>query len=66
MLCGEDFESIAADTFLLSAARVIANGPLRAKEASPFVSSKYPVIVRHLGRNSRDFGRAGGIDLGEK
>ncbi|KAM0251950.1 hypothetical protein ACHAQJ_007923 [Trichoderma viride] len=26
------------------AARVIANGPLRAKEASPFVSSKYPVI----------------------
>ncbi|KAK4178673.1 succinate flavoprotein subunit [Triangularia setosa] len=25
-------------------ARVIANGPLRAKEASPFVSSKYPVI----------------------
>ena len=28
-------------------ARVFANGPLRAKEASPFVSSKYPVIVRH-------------------
>ncbi|KAM0462437.1 hypothetical protein ACHAPV_003913 [Trichoderma viride] len=26
------------------AARVITNGPLRAKEASPFVSSKYPVI----------------------
>ncbi|KAL6868396.1 putative succinate dehydrogenase flavoprotein [Trichoderma novae-zelandiae] len=26
------------------AARVIANGSLRAKEASPFVSSKYPVI----------------------
>lgn len=29
------------------AARVISNGPLRAKEASPFVSNKYPVIVRH-------------------
>ncbi|KAK4162121.1 succinate dehydrogenase [Cladorrhinum sp. PSN259] len=26
------------------AARVIANGPLRAKEASPFLSTKYPVI----------------------
>ncbi|KAK5663484.1 hypothetical protein OQA88_3914 [Cercophora sp. LCS_1] len=26
------------------AARIIANQPLRAKEASPFVSSKYPVI----------------------
>ncbi|KAF4987240.1 hypothetical protein FDECE_15522, partial [Fusarium decemcellulare] len=26
------------------AARVIANGPLRAKEASPFVSNKYAVI----------------------
>ncbi|PHH50350.1 putative succinate dehydrogenase [ubiquinone] flavoprotein subunit, mitochondrial [Ceratocystis fimbriata CBS 114723] len=25
-------------------ARVFANGPLRAKEASPFVSNKYPVI----------------------
>lgn len=29
------------------AARVFGNGPLRAKEASPFLSSKYPVIVRH-------------------
>jgi hypothetical protein len=26
-------------------ARIIANQPLRAKEASPFVSQKYPVIV---------------------
>lgn len=26
-------------------ARIITNQPLRAKEASPFVSSKYPVIV---------------------
>jgi hypothetical protein len=30
-------------------ARIIANQPLRAKEASPFVSSKYPVIVRANG-----------------
>lgn len=28
-----------------SPARIIANQPLRAKEASPFVSNKYPVIV---------------------
>lgn len=27
------------------AARIVANQPLRAKEASPFVSNKYPVIV---------------------
>ena len=26
-------------------ARIIANQPLRAKEASPFISQKYPVIV---------------------
>ncbi|KAK3394199.1 succinate flavoprotein subunit [Podospora didyma] len=29
------------------AARIISNGPLRAKEASPFVSNKYPVIDHH-------------------
>ncbi|KAK0751540.1 succinate flavoprotein subunit [Schizothecium vesticola] len=28
----------------LSVARIISNGPLRAKEASPHVSTKYPVI----------------------
>jgi hypothetical protein len=28
------------------AARIIANAPLRAKEASPFSPHKYPVIVR--------------------
>ena len=26
-------------------AKIITNQPLRAKEASPFVSSKYPVVV---------------------
>lgn len=26
-------------------ARIVANQPLRAKEASPFISNKYPVIV---------------------
>ena len=29
---------------LINAAKIIANQPLRAKEASPFISSKYPVI----------------------
>lgn len=33
---------------LLVTARIITNQPLRAKEASPFVSNKYPVIVRSL------------------
>ena len=37
------------------AARIIANQPLQAKEAPPFVSSQYPVIVRtnwELGKKS--------------
>ena len=29
------------------AARIISNQPLRAKEASPFISNKYPVIVSY-------------------
>jgi hypothetical protein len=30
-------------------ARIITHAPLRAKEASPFVSNKYPVVVCTLG-----------------
>jgi hypothetical protein len=32
-------------------ARIVANQPLRAKEASPFISNKYPVIVGLLRQN---------------
>lgn len=40
---------IATDEDVLKqTARIIANAPLRAKEASPFVSTKYPVIVSTL------------------
>ena len=44
------FPGLAVYLFLLTIvpARIVANQPLRAKEASPFVSSKYPVIVCSL------------------
>ena len=47
---------------ILCAALVFANQPLRAKEASPFVSRKYPIIVRlRLGSN-HCFERHAGTD----
>ena len=34
------------DTHCVRSARIFASQPLRAKEASPLVAHKYPVIVR--------------------
>jgi hypothetical protein len=41
---------VLADRFT---ARIITHAPLRAKEASPFVSNKYPVVVCILGQWSK-------------